>query len=219
MAWEGDSHVANGVYNGIAVAQGLGADLLFFTDGHEAPPLPWTGMPPFEGEPGKVRGLLVGVGGKTLVPIPKYDDDGREIGVIGPNDVLQENRWGAPPPDAPSRPGYHPKWAPWGNMPANGTEHLTSVKEDHLRAIAGQTGLSYLTLDGAAALLSAFEAAAEPREVVVAADVRPYPAALALALLVILYGLLPFREAMRAREKPQARPVRLRSNVTLRGAH
>ncbi|HWM31265.1 MAG TPA: VWA domain-containing protein [Methyloceanibacter sp.] len=197
MAWEGDSHVTTGVHDAIATAEGLGAGLLFFTDGQESPPLHWSGMPAFSGEPGKVKGLLVGVGGKTLSPMTKYDDEGREVGTLEPDDVPQENRSGRPPPDAEQRPGYHPKWAPYGNARVDGTEHLSSVKEDHLRAIAAQTGLTYLYLDGGAPLLKAFETVAEPRAVVVATDIRPYPAALALTLLLILYGVLPLRDWLR----------------------
>jgi mxaL protein len=208
MAWEGDSYVTQGVHDAIAVAGNLDASLLFFTDGHESPPLHWTGMPDFPGEPGKVKGLLVGVGGKTLSPLPKYDDEGREVGVLEHNDVPQENRSGRPPPDAEQRPGYHPKWAPYGNAEVDGTEHLTSVKEDHLRAIAAQTGLTYVYLDGGSALLRSFEAAAEPREVVVATDIRPYPAALALFLLLILYGVLPLRDRLRQTTAPRVTPPR-----------
>jgi mxaL protein len=196
MAWEGDSYVTNGIHDGIAYAKSLNADLLFFTDGHEAPPLPYTGMRAFEGKSGDVKGLIAGVGGKTLAPIPKYDQQGREIGVYAEEDVLQESRAGLPPPGSEKRPGYHPKWAPFGAMP-HGTEHLTSVKEEHLRAIAAQTGLAYTKLDGAEALLAAFEAAAHPREVRVAVDIRPYPAALALFLLLVLFGGLPLYERLR----------------------
>lgn len=203
MAWEGDSHVASGVFSGVQTAGDLDADLLFFTDGHEAPPLHWSGMPAFEGEPGKVKGLIVGVGGNTLVPLAKYDNDGREIGVFDENEVPQENRYGPPPPDAESRPGYHPKWAPYGNR-VEGTEHLTSLKEKHLRDIAEKTGLAYVTLDGGGALRNALEAASSPRQVVVATDVRPYPAALALLLLLVVYGVLPLRDRLRAQSKRAA---------------
>ncbi len=198
MAWEGDSHVATGIYDGVKVAGELGADLLFFTDGHEAPPLHWTGLPAFEGEPGEVKGLIVGVGANTLSPLTKYDNDGREIGVFAADEVPQENRYGPPPPDAESRPGYHPKWAPYGE-PVEGTEHLTSLKEEHLRTIAEKTGLDYVTLDGGSALLKALAASASPREVVVATDIRPYPAVFALLLLLIVYGLLPLLDRLRAR--------------------
>jgi mxaL protein len=145
-----------------------------------------------------VRGLIVGVGGHALSPIPKFDEAGREIGSYAEGDVLQESRSGLPPPGSENRPGWHPKWAPFGAMP-HGNEHLSSVKEDHLRALAAQTGLAYAYLDGAEALLQAFEAAARPREVVVATDIRPYPAGLALALLVMLYGALPLYERLRGR--------------------
>ena len=218
MAWEGDSYVTNGVHNAIATVAGMKADVLFLTDGHEAPPLPYTGMPPFEGKKGEVTGLIVGVGGTTLSPIPKFDDAGREIGAYAEGDVLQESRAGLPPPGSENRPGYHPKWAPFGAMP-HGEEHLSSVKEGHLRAIAAQTGLSYTTLDGAEALLDAFEASARPREVAVATDIRIYPAGLALLLLFALYGLLPLYEALSKAGYAMPRPARAgSSNLKLKEA-
>lgn len=197
MAWEGDSHVASAVHDALKYASGLDADLLFLTDGHEAPPLPHTGIPPFEGKIGDVKGLIVGVGGTIPAPTPRFDLQGNEVGVYAEEDVLQENRSGMPPPDAESRPGYHPKWAPFGAMP-RGNEHMSSVKEEHLRALAAQTGLAYAHLNGAERLLRGFEAAADPRSVQVAADIRPYPAGLALLLLVILFGVLPLYECLRA---------------------
>jgi mxaL protein len=191
MAWNGDSYITAGVYRAIEQAVDIGASILFFTDGHEAPPLHWTGRPAFEGNPNEVHGLIVGVGGHALTPIPKHDDDGREIGVYDMHDVLQESRHGLPPPDASERPGWHPRNAPWGAMP-EGTEHLSSVKEDNLRAIAEHTGLSYTLLNGGAALLAEFEAAAKTRDVEVAIDVKPYAAGASLFFLVLLYGAFAF---------------------------
>ncbi len=206
MAWEGDSYVTLGVYDAIDVAKRLDVSLLFFTDGHEAPPLPWTGLPPFEGKKGEVNGLLVGVGGKTLSPIPKYDDNGREIGVLAQNDVLQESREGPPPPDASSRPGYHPRNAPFGAMP-EGTEHLSSVKEEHLEDIARITGLDYVYLQSAGALLDAFKTIAPARNVVVSADIRPYPAGLALLLLIALFVVVPIRDRLRAQSRDRSTSI------------
>ncbi|MCZ7596255.1 MAG: VWA domain-containing protein [Hyphomicrobium sp.] len=45
MAWEGDSYVSRGLYSAIEVAKSLDADLIFITDGHELPPLPFSGLP------------------------------------------------------------------------------------------------------------------------------------------------------------------------------
>ncbi|MFD0935503.1 vWA domain-containing protein, partial [Methylobacterium trifolii] len=147
MAWEGDSRVTAGLHRAIAMAADLGTDLLFVTDGQETPPLPATGsLPAFEGRPGAVRGLIVGAGGYALSPIPKFDDRGRETGFVGEADVQQENRFGPPPADAETREGYNPRNAPFGASAAKGTEHLSAVREAHLRALAAQTGLAYAHL-------------------------------------------------------------------------
>lgn len=203
MAWEGDSMVAKGFHHALAIAQDLKADLVFVTDGHEAPPLPRGGteIPAFEGEPGKVKGLVLGVGGRDKVPIPRFDDEGHEIGAYGPDDVPQENRTGAPPPDAHLRPGYHPKWAPFGTDPPTGDEHLTSVRSEHLAALAATAGLAHADLIDTPDLLEAIAANAHTRPVEVAVDIRPVPAALALALLVALY-VVPFAASRLARAAP-----------------
>ncbi|MCJ8144055.1 VWA domain-containing protein [Ancylobacter sp. A5.8] len=189
MAWEGDSYVARGVHGAIAMAQGLGADLVFLTDGHEAPPLAGGELPAFDGEPGKVAGVLVGVGGTEPSPIPKFDRDGREVGFYGESDVPQENRSGPPPADAPSRAGYNPRNAPWGGEAATGTEHLSAMRAEHLRAIAAQTGLGYAALSTPATVISAVEAGTRARPVEVRVDTSALPAAFALLSLTALFGV------------------------------
>ena len=189
MAWEGDSMVAKGFYHAMLVAEDLNADLVFLTDGHEAPPLPpGAGLPEFEGTPGKVKGLVLGVGGREKAPMPKFDDDGNELGVYGPMDVPQENHSGPPPPDAHLRPGYHPKWAPFGSEASTGEEHLSSVRSDHLAALSAKLGLSHADLIDSPDVRAAIADSAHTRRVEVAVDVRPVPAAIALALLVALYA-------------------------------
>jgi len=199
MAWEGDSHVARGIDSALEAAARLKADLVFLTDGQEAPPLAPSGLPSFSVEPGKVHGLLVGVGGPEPAPIPKFDDDGRETGFYGEADVPQENRAGPPPEDAASRAGWDPRNAPWGGEAASGTEHLSAVREDHLRAIAAQTGLSYARLDRAPALIADVMAATSPRPVRSLVETAPIPAALALLALLGIYALLPLAAWSRQR--------------------
>ncbi len=192
MAWEGDSHIATGLYSGVDLAASLGADLIFMTDGQEAPPLPWNGGPPFEGKPGAVKGVIVGVGGYSLSPIPKFDENGRDIGFYGPEDVAQDNRLGLPPPDAEAREGYNPRNAPFGAKKAVGNEQLSSVHESYLKELAAKTGLTYTHLVDAASLTDAIRDAATPHPTPVVYDLRPLLAALALAMLVAAYGLAPF---------------------------
>lgn len=190
MAWEGDSFVAKGLYNAYDMTESLEANLVFLTDGHESPPLPpGADLPVFEGKPGSVKGLIVGVGSREKSPIPKFDSDGREAGTYGAQDVVQENRTGPPPKDAEKRPGYHPKWAPFGSGPPEGDEHLTSVRTTHLEALSGVTGLSYAELKETPSLARVLLSASKTRTVTVETDIRPFVAALALALLVAVYAI------------------------------
>jgi mxaL protein len=189
MAWAGDSYIALGLYSGIDIAQSLKSDLLFLTDGHEAPPLPFTGVPDFEGQPGAVKGLVVGVGGTEKTPIPKFDDEGRQVGVYGESDVPQDNRIGAPPPDAETREGYNPRNAPFGAMPANGDEQLSSVKTAHLEDLAQRTGLHYAELHNVDSLAPPLLSATAPRLVPVDTNMSYVPALAALLLLIALYAL------------------------------
>jgi mxaL protein len=197
MAWEGDSRVSAGLFRSIEMAASLGTDLIFVTDGQEAPPLPSGGGPAFEGKPGAVRGLIVGAGGYGLSQIPKFDDRGREAGFYAETDVQQENRFGPPPADAESRPGYEPRNAPFGATAARGTEHLSSVRETYLKKVAGETGLAYAHLDGPSGLLAPLMQAATPRPLPGSLDLRPLLGSVALALLLAVYAVPPLLARLR----------------------
>lgn len=185
MAWEGDSRISAGLFRAIDMARELKADLLFFTDGHEAPPLPPSGAPVFEGKVGETRGLIVGAGGYELSPIPKFDDKGREIGFVAIDDVPHESRFGLPPKEAEQREGYNARNAPFGATAATGVEHLSSVKEGYLRGLAEKTGLAYAHLDAGAGLIDAYRAVATawPRPTTI--DLRPF---LGIASAICLFG-------------------------------
>lgn len=207
MAWEGDSMIASGFYQAMDIANDLNADLIFITDGHEAPPLPpGRGLHDYDGEVGKVGGFLLGIGGRDKVPLPKIDDEGNEVGVYGHDDVPQENRSGAPPPDAQLRPGWHPKWAPFGTEPAKGDEHLAYVRSKYLDQLAAKTGIAHVDLVDHPNLLAEVSKYARSRPVEVWVDIRPIPAALALALLVALYAA-PFALRVLSRVRADASPA------------
>jgi mxaL protein len=187
--WEGDSHIASGLYRAVALSHDLHTDLVFMTDGQEAPPLPWSGGPAFEGEPGEVKGLIVGVGGYALSPIPKYDDNGRETGFYRPDDVLQESRFGLPPPGAEQRSGYNARNAPFGDAHVEGNEHLSSVKEPYLKELAQKTGLAYIHLVGEPEFVSALRAHATPHPVNAIVERAPIFSAFGLICLGCVYAI------------------------------
>jgi mxaL protein len=207
MAWEGDSHIASGVYRAIDLAQSLGADLVFLSDGQESPPLPYGGGPAFEGVAGKVHGLLVGVGGYALSPIPKYDEFGLESGFLAETDVPQESRIGPPPPGAQLRKGYNPRNAPFGSEMAHGNEHLSSVHEQYLQSLAAKTGLGYIHLADDTDLYDAIARRAAPRYMSVTVNLAPWLAAGGLLALVGAYLLAPLRKAQRYARSIRAQAI------------
>jgi mxaL protein len=160
MGWDGESHIAIGLHAAMQMANAQGADLIFMTDGQEVPPLWWTGAPDFGPLNGAEHGVIVGVGGLALAPIPKFDAMGHEVGVWHPGEVPAETA------------GLF-----------RGHEHLSAVDEPHLRALARQSGLSYVHLAGADALMPALAAAVPRRTRASTIDLRFVPAALALLLL------------------------------------
>lgn len=204
MGWEGDSYISKGLTHGIVLAQSLGADLIFLTDGQEAPPLAEGWEEGFEAGDGRTKGLIAGVGGYVPSPIPKFDPTGREVGFYNADDVPHESRIGAPPKGAENREGWHPRNAPYGAAATAGTEHLSAVREDHLKLLAGKTGLAYTHLESANGLVEALTASSTPRPVRTLQDIGAIPAAVALALLIAAY--LPGPERLAAGLRGRAWP-------------
>lgn len=194
MAWEGDSLISRGVNHALARAAALGAGLLFVTDGHEAPPLPYDGPTDFRGEsPG---GVILGLGGTAPAPIPKYDDLGREDGFYAAEDLQQvPARFGAPPADAADRPGYHPRNNPYGEGDPEGSEHLSRRQDGYLAGLSTPRGLTYLTAEASPRRIeSALQQAIllPPREVQTSQNIAPFFGLLGAALMSGLWlaGLL-----------------------------
>lgn len=189
--------------------------LAFITDGHEAPPVNPDYEPDFSQYrvdgvvPGMVRmaaeqraareaavefgaipdrspGLLIGAGGDVPVQIPKFDEDGNQIGYYVAADVPHAARFGLPK-DPSKIPGYIPRNAEWGPTAPVGTEHLSSLKQDYLLELAKKTGLRYARMDADNALA---EALADPRFAMIDAVQKrrtTLPALLALFLIAIVY--------------------------------
>lgn len=193
MAWSGNSEVAKGVISGIAVARQLPGtpSLVFVTDGQEAPPLNPRHRPRFDGKPGEVPGLVVGVGGLLPMPIPKTDPSGRPLGFWAADEVMQTDpqsrgRSGSVGGEAMVEDGAAavPEALRAGRA---GAEHLSSLREGYLKLLAGELGLGYLRLDGAQGLSRALTDSAFARPVPARADLRVALGLLALGLLVWPY--------------------------------
>jgi len=190
MAWTGNSEIAKGLLSGIQIAGQLPGkpSLVFVTDGQEAPPLDPRHRPHFDGKPGDVQGLVVGVGGLLPRPIPKTDPSGRPLGFWAADEVMQTDprsrgRAGSVSGETMVEDAAPPVPEALRGGPA-GSEHLSSLREGYLRLLAGELGLSYLRLDGTDGLLHALTAPALARPVPARADLRAVLGLLALGLLV-----------------------------------
>lgn len=128
MAWAADSHIARGLHTALreTAARGQETRLVFFSDGQQFPPEPHP--PYFEGQPGGVSGLIIGVGGAQAVPIPKLDSDNQPVGFW---EYVDLRDWLA---------------SEW--MPQDSTAfYLARLDETALRGFALTTGLAYLRLE------------------------------------------------------------------------
>jgi mxaL protein len=186
MAWSGGSEVAKGLHGGVAVAKELPGrpSLVFVTDGHEAPPV--RARPAFDHKRGDVGGWIVGVGQPAPSPIPKRDPSGRPLGFWSADEVVQSDAQGQSRGGSVACERLIDDGAvapvPLGATP--GREHLSGLREDYLRLLAAESGLSYLRLRDASGLADALRARELARPVVARADGRVALAALALALLL-----------------------------------
>jgi mxaL protein len=173
MRWENASEITKGVYWSMRAAKELGSspNVIFVTDGQEAPPLdPTNILPMFDDlKVGQVHGWLIGAGGYSPMPIPKTDDDGNREGYWRADQVLQP---GDLIPGSKSR----------------GAEHLSALREPHLQEIAHQVGFDYARLSSTESIARAMLDRRFARRAQAATDLYWIPALIALLLLAVRFA-------------------------------
>lgn len=181
MAWARSSEVSKAVYTAIRQAKEIDPEptIVFLTDGHESPPLHESLFPKFDGKPGEIHGVMVGVGGEDLLPIPKTNEAGQIEGVWGVNDVMHQDVYASLQADTTL------------NVPQKRTEHLSSQKRAHLQTLADRVGFDYVsspTKPGK--LVDAIRAQSETRPQTIDYDLYTWLAGIALVLFLLVY--LPY---------------------------
>jgi mxaL protein len=178
MRWENASEITKGVYWSMRAAKelGTGPNVIFVTDGQEAPPLdPTNLLPMFDDlKVGQVHGWLIGAGGYAPMPIPKTDDDGNRVGYWRADQVKQP---GDIIPGSKSR----------------GAEHLSSLREPHLQEIAHQVGFDYARLSSPESIARAILDRRFARREKAASDLYWIPALIALLLLAVRFSPFTLR--------------------------
>ena len=190
MAWAGGSEIAKGLNWGLKMAKSLEPrpTLVFLTDGHEAPPIRMNQRPRIDVAPGEVQGLLVGLGGMELMPIPKVDPDGNSLGFwrteeVAQTDIYSQGRGGSVAGEKMGDDNKAGASAPQRSQ----TEHLSSLKGSYLQLLAGETGLNYARLNQPDELTALLTQASLGQRRDVPTALAWLPASLALCALLVCY--------------------------------
>lgn len=181
MAWARSSEVSKATYTAIRQAKEIDPQptIVMLTDGHESPPIHESLFPKFAGTPGEIRGLLVGIGGDDLLPIPKTNEAGEIEGFWDVNDVMHQDVYASMRADTTTTT----------NTPR--TEHLSSQKKAHLETLANRVGFGYVASPSKPAqLVDQIREASETRELTVDYDLYAWLSAIALILILLVY--LPY---------------------------
>jgi mxaL protein len=152
MAWAADSRIASGLLNTLEMLKDKDQTLVFFSDGQEAPPPNPRYKPDLSAIKDQVKGVIVGVGGDQLSPIPKFDAKGQRQGFYKPEDVPHRSSFGESDLNPEKIQGYNARNAPFGSEAASGDEHMSRLHESYLRQLAAETGLQYRRLTDADSL-------------------------------------------------------------------
>lgn len=182
MAWARSSEMSKALYTAIRQAKEITPPptVVFLTDGHEAPPVHETLFPKFTDTPGEVPGVIVGIGGSDLVPIPKTNEFGEIEGYWEINEVMHKDVYASSRGDAAELNENQPR-----------TEHLSSQKKSHMETVAKRVGFDFISSPGSPQnLIKAMREISEMRQQPVKYDLFVWLASIALILMVLVF--LPY---------------------------
>ena len=188
MAWDGDSRIEAALANAMREAGKRNLDLVFITDGDEAPHVDVPRLSDLLALRGPVKGWLVGVGSEQPRPVPRLDADNRIIGYWNRVDAVRE--------------GFHPNLVetieqakPGEDLEASGAldevvEHKSALRADYLKQLGVAAGLGYVTADSVSEVAAVATDKSLERQERAERDVRAV-FGLAAALLVAIGWLSP----------------------------
>jgi len=145
MAWDGDSRIEAGLVNAIGEAEKRHLDLVFITDGDEAPHVETPRLSDLLSLRGRTKGWLLGVGSPEPHPVPRLDAENRIVGYWTAMDAARE--------------GFHPNLVEkieaahaGEDLEKSGAlndvvEHRSALQASYLKQLGTAAGLGYATAD------------------------------------------------------------------------
>lgn len=149
MAWRGNSRLRFGMQSVTAILSSLSApaQVVFFTDGDEAPKLNATNKTDLSTWQGGQDWLIVGIGGDEPFPIPKLDSDNKVLGywaysnsIMAPSQVISEDSVGTRD-DSIATDDYN--------------RYLSKLESAYLQELSAEIGARYKRATHSESLLSA----------------------------------------------------------------
>ncbi len=182
MAWSGNSRLRQGAQAIAHLTRTLRepAQVLFFTDGEEAPRLHAFNTLDLTGFQGGKGWLVVGIGSEKGAPIPKFDENNKLLGYWsaesfqmqpGVAQISQEN-FGARNDDVAMM---------------DSSRQLSSLNEEYLRKYTAEIGSDYIRGDNIARLQAAIRALKPARRDQAPMRLDPWLAGMAGLLLIGAY--------------------------------
>jgi len=184
IAWRSRSEVAKGLNYANKISRKLRkpARVVFFTDGHESPPVhPELRFIPDPVEP-ELQGIIMGVGGQTPTAIPRYDLSGKKRGYWRAEDVSQVDVYSR----GRSVTGSE-KLMGAAAMLATGQEHLSYLHSEYLQRLADESAMTYYPLSSVKQGVNVITKSQWGENRVAKGDLRWLLAAIALVLMILVY--------------------------------
>ncbi len=181
MAWRGNSRLRFGVQSASALLSSLdtSAQVVFFTDGDEAPKLNAINKSDLSGWQGGKDWLIVGVGGDQPFPIPKLDSENKVLGywafsnsIMAPSQVQSEESVGTRD-DSIATAEYD--------------RYLSQLDEAYLKELSAEIGANYLRANSPETLISRMRQQKPAAQELAEIDINPFLISAALLLVLACY--------------------------------
>lgn len=182
MAWRGNSRLRFGMQSAAALLSSLdsSAQVVFFTDGDEAPKLNAINKSDLSAWQGGAGWLIVGVGGDQPVPIPKLDSENKVLGywafsnsIMAPSQVQSEESVGTRDDSIAS---------------AEYDRYLSQLDEIYLQELSAEIGAIYMRADTADALINKMQEQKPAAKELTEIDAAPFLIGAALLLVLTCYA-------------------------------
>ena len=180
--WIGDSKITDVTIKAIQQAKQRNLNLVLLTDGDEMPRRSSLRMTKLEKFRGEVKGLLIGIGGDSLQPIPKFDEADNIVDYWSREDALTHGNY----PDlvAYAHALKRGESIPDGVLDGV-TEHLSRINKVIMESIAKASGFELIRINTPKKAINALNHNQYQRQAIADRDARWLYSIVSIGLLLV----------------------------------